>query len=215
VITIPYATAADRMAARAALRTHLRTGGCIAYPTETVYGLGCALDPAALQVLGELKRRDSDRPFLILIGEADFSGVEWTPAARALAEAFWPGPLTLALAADADRFPGQVLSPDGTLAVRRSSSPAVAAILDALGEPVTSTSANAPGLAPALDAGGAAAAVRALGGDDCFCILDGGTLPASPPSTLVRAVGDRAEIVREGAIGTADILRVLGTANVD
>src|SRR5690606_28631565 len=83
---------------------------------------GCALQPQALASLHALKRRVGTKPFLLLVARPeDAPGLVWTPAARRLADMFWPGPLTLALDAAPDAFPQEVRSADGTVAVRATS----------------------------------------------------------------------------------------------
>lgn len=204
---VTYATAADRESAAAAVAGHLAGGGIIAYPTETVYGLGCVLRADALEALARFK---GPRPFLLLIrGPEDAPGLRWTEDARRLAEAFWPGPLTLALTAEGDTYPPQVLGPDGGVAVRVSPHPAIPDLLAAAGGPVTSTSANEPGRPPARDgesAAAVAAAVAAEGGD--VLVLDGGRLPEARPSTIVRCEQTN-RLLREGAVGRSEIERVV------
>ena len=205
--TLPYATAEERAAARDEVAGHLAADGIVVYPTETVYGLGCALRNRALRTLAELK---GDRPFLILIRDRqDAPGLRWTDDAERLAEAFWPGPLTLALRAEADTYPGQVVGPDGAVAVRVSPHPAIPDLLNAAAGPVTSTSANLPGGPPARDGGAAAnvgVAVAARGAS--VLVLDGGGLPEARPSTIVWC-GETNRLLREGALPRSTLERVV------
>lgn len=204
---VAFGTADDRTAALSEVAAHLRKGGIVVYPTETVYGLGCALDAAGLDALVAFKGR---RPFLLLIPDPDGApGLHWTDDARRLAASFWPGPLTLALTAEPDRYPDQVVGPDGAVAVRVSSHPGIPALLDAAAGPITSTSANRPGRPPARDPAGAAdvaAGVEAAGGS--ALVLDGGRLPEGRPSTIVRC-GTTCELLREGAIPRAALESVV------
>ena len=194
-----YATPDDRRLAADRLAAHLAADGIIAYPTETVYGLGCALREPALARLAAFK---GDRPFLLLIrGPESVEGLEWAGAALRLAEAFWPGPLTLALTARPGSFPAQVVGADGAVAVRVSPHPAVEDVLRAAGGPVTSTSANRPGAAAARTGEEAVAAAAGL---DAL-VLDAGRLPAALPSTIVRCGAGRVRILREGAIERSSI----------
>lgn len=181
---------------------HLGKGGLVAYPTETVYGFGCALHPAALRRLVRLKGRKSDAPFLLLIpDEASSEDLGWTPVARELAEIFWPGALTLVLADPAERYPPEVRGPSGGVAVRRTPHPVAGALVERLGAPLTSTSANPPGGEPATTADAAAGVAGAVGADpDEMWILDAGALPPSPPSTIVDLTGDEMRVLREGAV---------------
>lgn len=182
---------------------HLREGGLVAYPTETVYGFGCALRSDALRRLADLKRRPADRPFLLLTPSRErVADLRWTERARVLADVFWPGPLTLVLADPESLYPDRTRGSTGGVAVRRTPHPAASTLVERLGDPLTSTSANEPGAAPARTADEAERAVRALGGDPSeVWILDGGPLSASPPSTIVDCTDEeRAVVVREGAI---------------
>ncbi len=180
---------------------HLRSGGLVAYPTETVYGFGCALVPGALERLLALKGRDPDRPLLLLVPEGDGTGdLRWTPEARELAATFWPGALTLVLADPEERFPPGVRSSAGGVAVRRTPHPVAAALVEALGAPLTSTSANRPGDTPALTAEEAEGAARSLGAGAETWVLDGGPLAPSPPSTVVDCTGPEIRVLRPGAV---------------
>jgi L-threonylcarbamoyladenylate synthase len=198
--------------AQAALREaidHLRADGLIGYPTETVYGFGGRCSEAAVAALAELKRRDLSRPFLLLISGVDsVPGLLWTPAARELAAAFWPGALTLILADPDERFPRGVRGPSG-VAVRDTAHPIASALVELLGEPLTSTSANAPGSPPASDAGGVVEALRELGVASGVGIVDGGALQPSAPSTLVDCSGETPVLIREGVIPLSRLRCVL------
>jgi len=212
---VPFRNEAERHIVVRNVATHLQAGGWIAYPTETVYGFGCALVRPTLHALATAKRRGGDRPFLLLVPQGWTSdALLWTDGARRLVAAFWPGPLTLALVARPGSFPAEVTAPDGTVAIRCSSHPAAAAIVCALDAPLTSTSANLPGAPPARDAIAAAAAAAQLGLRMQPWILDGGVLEPSPSSTLVRVTEDGVSILRRGAIGTEAIRTVLGEADV-
>lgn len=196
-------------ALRAAVE-HVRADGLIAYPTETVYGFGGRCSAEALTALGRLKRRERERPFLLLIaGAASVPELRWTPQGRELADAFWPGALTLVLADPDHRFPVGLRGPGG-VAVRHTAHPIASALVAALGEPLTSTSANGPGGTPASDAEGAIAALRELGPEETDVgIVDGGALAPSPPSTIVDCAGPVPRLIREGAIPLSRLRCVL------
>lgn len=187
---------------------HLREGGLLAYPTETVYGFGCALREEALERLRGLKEREADQPFLLLVPDREsVEELEWTAEARELADVFWPGALTLVLRDPGGLFPPGVRSPGGTVAVRRSPHALVRRIVEALGEPLTSTSANPPGGEPALSAAEAVEAAGAVGAGGAggagagLWVVDGGRLPPSEPSTIVDCTGEGApRVVRAGAV---------------
>jgi L-threonylcarbamoyladenylate synthase len=207
---LPFTTLAQQVAAIDRVVTHLRDGGLIACPTETVYGFGCALQPAALDRLAMLKERLEEKPFLIVVREArDVHGIEWSREALALAARFWPGPLTLALRVRPDTFPARVVSADGTVAVRATSHHGLRRVLEELGEPITSTSANAPGGRPARSSAEVLAVLAETADPSGVLVLDGGTLPASAPSTIVDATVRPPRVLREGAIDVAELAEIV------
>ncbi len=180
---------------------HLRAGGLLAYPTETVYGFGAAATPEGVAAVAGLKRRVGDRPLLVLVPDADAVGaLAWTDEACELADVFWPGAVTLVLGDPGGIFPSGIRSPAGSVAVRVSPHPFVRALLEGWGAPLTSTSANVPGTAPARSGEGALAAARALAAGAEMLVIDGGTLPESGPSTIVDCTGTRPVVVREGTV---------------
>lgn len=185
----------DRIAAAAAA---IRRGEIIAFPTETYYGLAVdALDAFALERLFVLKGRGAEKASALLVADlAMFAGLcaEVPLRARELAAAHWPGPLTIALPARPD-LPAAIVS-DGCVAARVSSHPVAAALVEAVGRPITCTSANPAGASPARTVREVAAH---FAGSEVF-LLDGGQTPGGAPSTLVRLRGGSLEIVRQGAI---------------
>lgn len=209
--TIPFRTAAEQEHAIPGIVRHLQADGLIAYPTETVYGFGCALRPAALERLSMVKRRDPRKPFLLLVtGPGMVSGrVDWTDGAEALARVFWPGPLTLALRAIDASLPASVISEDGTVAVRATPHQGIRRLISRLGEPITSTSANEPGVAPATSAVEAGRAIGVAADGWPVLVLDGGPLPPSPPSTIVDCSTVPPRLVRVGAIDEADLAEMI------
>lgn len=215
-LRLPFESGGDVRRMAPSVADHLRRGGVIVYPTETVYGFGCALRPEALARLADLKSRDEAKPFLLLAADpTSLEGLVWGRAAERLARAFWPGPLTLALPARPGAFPAGVVSAYGTVAVRSSPHPAVRAILDALGEPITSTSANVPGGAPADTGEAAWRTALEVGAGAELWVLDGGALPPSAPSTLVDCSGERPRIVRAGALPPELIRGVVPEVQLD
>lgn len=180
---------------------HLRAGGLLGYPTETVYGFGGRCSADAVGRLAALKGRDPARPFLLLIAGAEaVPRLAWSEGARMLAAALWPGPLTLVLADPEGTFPVGIRSPAGTVAVRQSPHPLAARLVQRLGEPVTSTSANRAGERPATDGAEALAVAVGLGAGPDTWVLDVGRLPPSPASTIVDCSGRVPRIVRAGAV---------------
>ncbi len=180
---------------------HLRGGGLLAYPTETVYGLGGLVIEAVLDRLTAAKSRHPDKPFVLLVPSREsVSELIWPQEAVELADVFWPGSVTLVLRDADERFPGGVRSPSGTVAVRMSPHPLVRDLVGALGEPLISTSANAPGRPPALSADEALEAVGALSVETGTWVLDGGRLEASAPSTIIDCSGEEPVMLREGTV---------------
>lgn len=210
MVTLPFRTPDEVEHALPRVIDHLRADGVIAYPTETVYGFGCTLRPRALERLRTLKRRTETKPFLLLVARPeDVPGLQWTPEAARLAAAFWPGPVTLALGAPADAVPPAVRSTDGTVAVRATPHPGIRRLLQRVGEPITSSSANVPGGDAALDAAGVVRALDVLDGADVL-LLDGGPLPPSPPSTVIDASRTPPRVLRAGAVGLDALRNVIG-----
>ncbi|HYE89867.1 MAG TPA: L-threonylcarbamoyladenylate synthase [Terriglobales bacterium] len=197
---VPFGDREAQQAALAGIVAHVRAGGVIVYPTETVFGIGGAASLESVRRVAELKGRAETKPFLLLVSdEAQAQGLEWTETARRLADAFWPGPLTIVLRDTARRYPQGVTSADGGVAIRRTPHAGMRLLLDELGEPVTSTSANAPGEPPARTTAEAERALRALGDADDVWLLDGAAGDA-PPSTVVDCTRDRPRLVRAGAV---------------
>jgi L-threonylcarbamoyladenylate synthase len=180
---------------------HLRAGGLVAYPTETVYGVGGACTDAAVRRLRRLKDPHRPGPFLALVeSAASVDRLEWTEAARELARIFWPGSLTLVLRDPLGIFPEGVRDPRaGTVGIRVSSHPVAARLVAELGAPITSTSVNVPGEPPAASGREAAETLRAMGAPDVL-VLDAGTLPPSPPSSVVDCTGPEPSMLREGTV---------------
>ena len=209
-MSIPFRTADDVGAAIPMVRDHLAHAGLLGYPTETVYGLGSRATEADVLRLASLKGRSPGKPFLLLVASrtmAERQGLRFTAAANTLAATFWPGPLTLVLGGAEGRLPDLLRGPEGGIAVRWTGHAGMARLIEALNEPLTSTSANRPGAAtapgaPALEAQ-FADAVR----DRTLLVLDGGTIGNVPPSTVVDCTGTTPRLVREGAIRRAELRR--------
>jgi len=183
---------------------HLKAGGVLVYPTETVYGFGSLCTAPGLEALTRLKPREPGKPFLVLAPSAAFlSDLEWSQEAEELASIFWPGAVTLILRDPSSVFPTGIRSEAGTVAVRVSPHPVVVALMQAGGVAITSTSANAPGQPPAQTGDDASRAAASLGGAGDVMVLDAGTLPPSGPSTLVDCTGPSARVLREGTVPIA------------
>jgi L-threonylcarbamoyladenylate synthase len=183
---------------------HVRSGGLIAYPTETVYGLGGACTPGGVRAVRAVKGRTDGKPLLALVPSADSVGhLRWTEAARELASIFWPGALTLVLEDPEHIFPAGVRDPDtDAVGVRVTPHPVAARLVEALGMPLTSTSLNEAGGVPAASGSDARSVLERLGALDVW-LLDAGTLPPSAPSTVVDCTREEPVVLREGVVSLA------------
>lgn len=187
----------------------LRAGGLVAFPTETVYGLGAGVeDPAAVARVFQVKGRPPSHPLIIHIGgaeELDDWVEEVPPAARLLAERFWPGPVTLVLRRGR-RVPLEATGGLETVAVRVPDHPVALALLSAFGGGVAAPSANRFGsVSPTT-----AAHVRTELGDAVDFVLDGGPCQVGVESTIVDATGDALSVLRPGGVTREDLEAVLG-----
>ncbi|MDQ6887758.1 MAG: L-threonylcarbamoyladenylate synthase [Gemmatimonadota bacterium] len=188
---------------------HLQTHRVLAYPTETVYGFGGAVDHDSVHALVRLKSRPPGKPFLLLIASSEMLtrfDLRLTAEASRLAARHWPGPLTLVLPGGEQRIPALLRGPEGGVAVRWTSHPAIARLLLAYGDPITSTSANRPGVPAALAPGEIVDQFGDAIHRGILRVLDGGRLTPSAPSTVVDCTGRRPRVIRPGAIPSA-ILR--------
>src|SRR5207245_6382692 len=185
----------------------------IAYPKETVYGFGSRARATEVQALQQLKGRRPDKPFLLLVsdrGMAEAQGLAFNPSASALARAFWPGPLTLVLPGGSGRLPDQLRGPEGGIAVRWTSQTGVTRLVGALGEPLTSTSANLPGSPPAPGAEAIARDFAPAVEAGTLLVLDGSGLGNSPPSTVVDCTRPTPRPIRPAAIRVTDLRTAAG-----
>ncbi|MEJ7808984.1 MAG: L-threonylcarbamoyladenylate synthase [Gemmatimonadaceae bacterium] len=187
---------------------HLQAKRVLGYPTETVYGFGGAADSESVDALIALKGRPPGKPFLLLIASSEMVtrlDLRLPGYAARLAARHWPGPLTLVLSGGERRIPERLRGPEGGVAVRWTPHPALARLLRAYGEPITSTSANRPGVPPAMAAGEIIEQWSDAVGRDILRVLDGGRLGASPPSTVVDCTGGHARVIRPGAVTAATL----------
>jgi L-threonylcarbamoyladenylate synthase len=212
-VILPFQTEAEVEAAIPTIAPHLRAGKLLAYPTETVYGLGSAPTVPGLAALSRLKGRPEGKPFLVLISSrrmAEEWGLVFNASASALAEAFWPGALTLVLRGGEGRLPDELRGREGGIAVRYTSHAGIARLVSATGKPLTSTSANRPGGPPAPGADRLVELFREQEQSGELLVLDGGVLGNVPPSTLVDCTDLVPRMVREGAIPRAELRRAAG-----
>jgi len=202
------ATADDAEIARAARL--LRDGGLVAFPTETVYGLGAdATQPEAVARIFEAKGRPRFNPLIAHVPDADGARAHavFDQRAESLAATFWPGPLTLVLPRRADCAVASLASAGlNTLAVRVPGHPLAQRLLRAVERPVVAPSANASGtLSPTT-----ADHVRESLGDRVDLILDGGPCDVGVESTILDLTRTPAVIPRPGGIGRDAVAEVIG-----
>ena len=206
-------TVADDPAGRAAAADVLRRGGIVAIPTDTVYGIAVALDtPGGIERLFAVKRSPPDKGIALLLADATQAtdvGI-LTPAATALAEACWPGGLTIVV----ERRPDVVLPAalTGGLATvgLRGPDHATPRALARMAGPLPTTSANVSGVPEAADAGEIADQL----GDRIDLILDGGPATGGPASTVVDCAGPTPLVRRAGAIALERLHEALSAAGL-
>jgi L-threonylcarbamoyladenylate synthase len=185
----------------------LIAGELVVYPTETFYAIGAdAFSSAALRRLFRAKEREPGRPVGLIAADTAmaFSVAREVPLeARRLADAFWPGPLTIVMPAR-DGIADELAGPDG-VGVRVSPNQVARALSAGLGKPITATSANLSGMAPASELDEARAGL----GEKVKVYLEGGKLTAPAPSTVVAVNSSGWKIVRVGAISEKQIAAAL------
>ncbi len=187
----------------------LRRGGLVAFPTETVYGLGAdASNPAAVSRIYAVKGRPKNHPVIVHVAEATAIkgwAAEMPPDAWALAEAFWPGPLTLILPR-ADHVPDAVTGGAGTVGLRVPNQLLALELLEAFGGGIAAPSANRFGrVSPTT-----AAHVRADLGTDVDLVLDGGACAVGVESTIVDLSWGAPKVLRLGGLSVEALSDVLG-----
>jgi len=186
----------------------LKDGKLVVYPTETFYALGAdAYSAAAVARLFAAKVRDADQPIALIAADNAMAFTiarEIPPPARHLADAFWPGPLTIVIPARTG-LPEGLAGPDGGVGVRVSSHPVARELARRLGRPLTATSANLSGRPPAVTL----AQARAAFAGKVKVYLEGGTLKAGAPSTVVAFDRYGFRVLRAGAIAESEIAAVL------
>jgi len=176
----------------------IRTGGLVAFPTETVYGLGAnALDAAAVQKIFELKGRPETSPLIVHVSSIEMAReivTDWPQRAEELARMWWPGPLSLVLPKDS-HVPAIVTAGLSTVGIRMPNHPLALALIEEAGVPIAAPSANRfMGLSPTT-----ADHVKAAFGEE-VPILDGGPCEVGIESTVVAIDGDKLTLLRPGMI---------------
>ncbi len=201
-------TAGPEEIAKAVAR--LKAGGVVAFPTETVYGLGAdAFNEAAVRRVFELKGRPANNPLIVHVsGEEMAQRVAargaWSKEAAALGRAFWPGPLTIVVPRSPD-LPPIVTAGGPTVAVRAPDHHVTLSLIEGFGGALVGPSANPSGrVSPTTGAH-----VRASFGEDDVLVLDGGPCRGGIESTVV-SIGGQPRVLRQGLISADEISRVLG-----
>lgn len=198
----------DDAAGRAEAIAVLAAGGIVAIPTDTVYGIAVSRSTNdGIERLFNVKQRPPEKGIALLLGtaeQAETVGIAGTDSRR-LAEAFWPGPLTLVLqrAPNAD-LPAVLTDGLPTVGVRLPNHPCPRALALALG-PLPTTSANLSGEPDSVDV----EMVIGQLGDRIDLVLDGGRTAGAVPSTVVDCTGASPRVLREGVLGTDRILAAL------
>jgi L-threonylcarbamoyladenylate synthase len=187
----------------------LRRGGLVAFPTETVYGLGCdAKQPEALRRLFAVKRRPPEHPVIVhlaSVGDLDEWAIDVSSAARTLSAACWPGPLTLVVKRSR-RVPDEVTGGRDAVGLRVPAQPTAHALLGAFAGGIAAPSANRFGrVSPTT-----AADVRADLGDDVDLVLDDGPCTVGIESTIVDCSRPTVAILRLGGVSRARVEELLG-----
>ena len=187
----------------------LRAGKLVAFPTETVYGLGAnALDEAAVRRLYEAKGRPSTSPIIVHVSSVEMVHsvvAEWPPAAQQLARRFWPGPLTLVLKKQ-PAIASLVTAGLETVGVRMPSHPVALSLIEAAQLPVAAPSANRfTQLSPTT-----AEHVREGLGDRVDYILDGGPCAVGIESTVLSLAAEVPVVLRPGGISRLEIEQAIG-----
>ncbi|MDH4080985.1 MAG: L-threonylcarbamoyladenylate synthase [Nitrospira sp.] len=187
----------------------IRTGGLVAFPTETVYGLGCdAMNPVAAAKVFEAKQRPQFDPLIVHIADRsqlDAVVTSQPPLAQKLMDAFWPGPLTIIL-------PKQSVIPDlvtaglPTVAVRMPSHPVAQALIREAGTPIAAPSANPFGYVSPTTAQHVSDGL----GSKVDLILDGGPCSVGVESTVVSLIDTQPELLRPGNITLEQLTAIIG-----
>ena len=187
----------------------LREGGVAAIPTDTLYGLAAdALNSVAIERVFAIKERTEEMALPVLLADLEqlsIVALEVPEAAHILAEAYWPGPLTL-IVRRAEGLPMRLTAGSATVAVRMPAHPVPRELARRLGRPITGTSANISG---APDPKSLDELCRQVG-ERVDCVVSAGSVPAGTASTIVDLTGAMPKLIREGAIPFAEIAGILG-----
>ncbi len=177
----------------------IRLGKLCAYPTETFYGLGVDVtNDQAIKHLFDVKRRDTGNPVALIVSDRDMlaSIIQEIPEqALALMDVFWPGPLTILFPTNR-KISTRLTTNTGKIGIRISSHPVAMALVQRLGRPLTTTSANLSGFPPSTHL----RHLKNYFGDKIDLIIDSGELGPSAGSTVVDVTEEKLAVIREGVI---------------
>ncbi len=190
----------------------LKEGGLVAFPTETVYGLGGnALNEQAIKAIFDAKGRPGDNPLIAHVSGIDEAREygEWNDLANTLAQAFWPGPLTL-IVKRGPKMPARISAGLDTLAIRAPSHKAAQALISACGFPIAAPSANRSGRPSPTTARHVLSDMDGI----IPLILDGGPSEVGLESTVLDATGEIPMILRPGAVTPEMVAMAVGECQV-
>ncbi|MBK8012318.1 MAG: threonylcarbamoyl-AMP synthase [Deltaproteobacteria bacterium] len=194
----------------------LRRGGLVAFPTETVYGLGAhAMDPKAVARIFEVKARPRFDPLIVHVRDIDAARAlvtDFPPVAEQLAQAFWPGPLTMVLP-KAAHVPDLVTAGEPTVALRVPRHPIAAALLEHAGCPIAAPSANRFGRTSPTTAAHVRAQLEVRSGA-VEMLLDGGPTLVGVESTVITFIDDEVWLLRPGGLPLEDIEPIAGPVRI-
>ncbi|WP_321473361.1 L-threonylcarbamoyladenylate synthase [uncultured Paludibaculum sp.] len=191
----------------------IRAGRLVAFPTETVYGLGAnALDPVAVRRIFAAKGRPSTSPLIVHVDSPEMARrycTVWPPSAQLLSDRHWPGPLTLVLPKTPD-VPDEVTAGLPSVGLRMPAHPIALELIRRSGCPIAAPSANRfMGVSPTC-----AAHVRSSLGDAVDLVLDGGSTPVGIESTVLSLAADPPILLRPGMIDRDEIEQLIGPVDL-
>lgn len=185
------------------IAVQLRKGKTVVYPTETCYGLGCdATNQDAVHKVFEIKKRQKQKTVLVIASDVSMimDYVTWNPTLERIAQAYWPGPVTVVTHVSAGgALPEGIVREDNTIAFRVTNHPFAQELSAELGRPIVSTSANVAAEESPYDSD----AVQKMFANNAAqpdIFIDGGALPHHAPSTIIRVDNDHIDILRQGEV---------------
>ncbi|MFW9852721.1 MAG: L-threonylcarbamoyladenylate synthase [Candidatus Thorarchaeota archaeon] len=192
---------------------YIQDGEIVAFPTDTIYGIGCdVFIPEAVENIYSIKNRSLDKPINVLVSSQEqIYDIAKNVKSKffKLVEEFWPGPLTIVVEKNSD-VPDIVTSNLNTVGVRMPNNPIVISIIDMINTPLATTSAN---IAEEESAVTAEKVLEYFNGK-IPCVIDGGRTDIGEPSTIVDIASDPPRIIRQGAISSVELRKILSNIRV-